>query len=151
MTSARSVLKNIIMVLLLLGFVSVAFAASCTATVDYTQIGDNSTCDSLTINSGVTWDTNGHLLNVSGLVAVSGLLEGRTNNHTFGSLLLNSEGTYNATSGTTLVTSKTPDGLTWTKYNNTIPAFFFGILRELVTTPKDTAYTPVALPLLIAI
>jgi parallel beta-helix repeat protein len=60
---------------------------------------ENLTCSSLNIAATGTLDTAGWNLTVTNYANASGTLHGRTGAHTFGSLTINSSGTYNATNG----------------------------------------------------
>ena len=95
--------------------------ASCTVNAETTvDISGN-----LTINAG-TYNANGNLLTVAGDVDVTGTLTGSSGAMSFGSLTINSGGTYSATSGTTTITSETSGGFamvdqgTFTHNNGTV-------------------------------
>jgi len=84
---------------------------NCSLGANYTQI-NNVECSSLDTNE-FTWDTNGFDLNVTGDVDITGILDGNNGEMTFGSLTINSGGTYDATSSTTTITSESSIGKAW--------------------------------------
>ena len=96
---------------------------------DVTLDGNVDMTGNLTINSGKSLDTTGsnHNLTVSGHVSVDGTLTGNASAISVGSMIINSGGTYSATSGTTTVTSENAShafrcsgGGTFTNNNGTL-------------------------------
>ena len=82
------------------------------ASVDLNQVGV-ATFDSLIIVANATYDAGNDGLTISGDVSVTGnLLGNSTPTISMGSLLINSGGTYSATSGTTTITNET-SGHAW--------------------------------------
>ena len=87
------------------------------ASVDLNQVGV-ATFDSLIIVANSTYDAGNDGLTISGDVSCTGTFLGNsTSAVSHGSLTVNSGGTYNATSGTTTITSNTATG-TRSVYNN---------------------------------
>ncbi len=96
------------MLILIILLTSLASAVTCSLGSDFTQTGDNSTCDILNTNA-FTWDTAGFDLIVTGNVTVNspgGKLQGRTGDHVFGGLGIISGAEYNGSSKSTRITGK---------------------------------------------
>jgi PGF-pre-PGF domain-containing protein len=95
----------ILSVLFLIILSSVGFSAACSLGADYTQISDNSSCDSITTN-GYTWDTAGFDFSTTGTLTVSdgGVFQGRTGEHAVLDVVIDSGGVLNSTNGNLTLT-----------------------------------------------